>query len=74
MNTSITVQCAWCGSVKISGRYSALGLIALVDQIDLPGTNGQKVHHEVSHGICERCKEKLIGYDGAARSASLSAA
>lgn len=58
----ITTQCAWCGQLKVGGHYARLGQAALVHEIDLPSKSGKSVHYEVSHGICEPCKERLLGH------------
>ncbi len=62
----ITTQCAWCGQVKVGGRYARLGQTGLLHEIDLPSKSGKSVHYEVSHGICEPCKERLLGHPLAA--------
>ncbi len=59
--TMITTQCAWCGQVKVGGRYTRLGLTALLHEIDLPSRSGESVHYQVSHGICDPCKERILG-------------
>jgi len=58
----VMTQCAWCREVKIGGSFVGLGLTSLVHQIDLPARNGRQVHYIVSHGICEPCKDRLIGH------------
>ncbi len=60
--TMITTQCAWCREVKVGGRYTPLGLSALVHEIDLPAKSGKTIHYAVSHGICDPCKERMLGH------------
>jgi hypothetical protein len=72
MNAEIITQCAWCGEVKVSGRYVTLGLGVLVHELDLPTTNGQTTHYVVSHGICGTCKVRMAGYSRAARLSAVS--
>ncbi len=59
--TMITTQCAWCRDIKVNGRYTRVGLNVLVQEIDLPARSGKHVHYEVSHGVCDSCKERLLG-------------
>jgi hypothetical protein len=58
---AMTTQCAWCREVKIAGRYVELGLTSLVHEIDLPAKDGHTRHYLVSHGVCDPCKERVIG-------------
>lgn len=62
MNTMIITQCAWCHKVKVSGRYTTFGPNVLVHEIDLPAKHGKTVHYLVSHGVCDPCKERLLGH------------
>lgn len=61
MKTAITSQCAWCREVKVGGRYVALGLAVLVHEIGLPAKDGGTAHYTVSHGICDQCKDRVMG-------------
>ncbi len=66
MNVMIISQCAWCHDIKVGGKYTSLGLNALVHEIDLPAKPGKIVHYAVSHGVCDPCKERVLGHSLAA--------
>ena len=64
--SAIITQCAWCREVKVGANYRALGLKSLIHEVDMPAENGRIVHFGVSHGICDPCKERMLGYSLAA--------